>query len=171
MTVATMKATLLVLLAGGASAALPPSPLVWLRPAELPPPGSSVKFWPNAVIGSDIAGATLDMTNCSLGSELCASAPVVGELSSGARIVNFTGPGMFGLGQNLIVGGDYSNTSYSVFFASATVPGIAGQRILGQCGARGPQPPTALKPSCELTLQQAATQTGSSARGGPPPTT
>jgi hypothetical protein len=121
-----------------AASALPATPLVWLRPAELPPPGSSVHIWPNAATGSHIVGATLDKTNCSLGGEICSSAPVVGELSSGDRVVNFTSPGLFGLGNNLIIAGDYSapNASYSVFFASATVPGITGQRILGECSAQ-----------------------------------
>lgn len=132
-----MQAAVLVLsFATTIASTLPASPLVWLRPAELPFPGSLVKLWPNAVTDSDVVGATLDSTYCCLGSELCSSAPFVGVLSSGDRVVNFTGPGLFGLGNNLIVAGDYSapNTSYSVFFASSTVPGIAGQRILGECG-------------------------------------
>ena len=116
------------------TASLPASPVVWLRPAELPRPRSRVNIWPNAVAGSSIAGATLDKTRCSLGGALCSSAPVVGVLSSGHRVVNFTGPGPNGLGNNLIVAGNYSalNASYSVFFASATAPGVAGQRILGK---------------------------------------
>lgn len=126
-------AVVLAFAVSAAAAALPASPVVWLRPAELPRPRSRVNVWPNAVTGSSIVGAVLDKTRCSLGSELCSSAPVVGVISSGVRVVNFTGPGPNGLGNNLIVAGNYSalNMSYSVFFASATAPGVTGQRILG----------------------------------------
>lgn len=157
-----------------AAAALPASPVVWLRPAELPRPGSRVNVWPNAVAGSRVVGATLDKTRCCLGGELCSSAPVVGVIPSGVRVVNFTGPGPNGLGNNLIIAGNYStlNTSYSVFFASSTAPGVAGQRILGKAGAGGEGGADTKSRLHSASLgtrhrvQGAGMRIGSSARGG-----
>ena len=108
----------------------PASPFAWLNPAALPAVGSPVTYWG----GHDEPAAVLDDSNCYPSStQSCSSAPVVGLAPNGVRVVNFSSPGRFGVGNNLIIPGDYSspNISYSLFFASSTAAGSTGQRILG----------------------------------------